>query len=151
MQSEINKIINNIAKELSGNEFWITGFILEFVPDFRKLILEFIDGFGKSFANNLIRLDKIMVFILAGYLLFISFISICQYAKSRDITEATNSKWCYFLMALSNPYIMWAQLIINVKYFNLLFDHTIGWFKLALFLIIFFQCVIAFGTAAEQI
>lgn len=76
MQSEVNKIINSIAKELSGNEFWITGLILEFIPSFRRLIVEFIDGFGKSFANNLMRLDKIMIFILAGYLLFISIISV---------------------------------------------------------------------------
>lgn len=150
MQSEVNKIINSIAKELSGNGFWITGLILEFIPSFRRLIVEFIDGFGKSFANNLMRLDKIMIFILAGYLLFISIISVYQWITSRDITESTYFKWCYFLKTLSNPYIMWSQLIMNVKFFNLFFDQKIGWFKLALLLIIFFQCIIAFGTSVEQ-
>lgn len=158
--SEINKIIENIAQKLSGTEYWLIALCLEIIfPKFRKIIVDLLNGFGKPFSNELISLDKIMLYVLMTYLLFIASKAIYEKLVHNDVTIITYRQWGNFLGALLNPCIMWGQLMINSIYISSFFSRVNDpfssqpsfYFQASVVIITIFQVILAVSVSEAKL
>ncbi|MGM9908430.1 MAG: hypothetical protein ACI31O_01170 [Limosilactobacillus vaginalis] len=148
--SEVNKMIDNIAKELSGEMYWLIGFGLElFIPAFRKIIIELLNGMGPKIFDNLINLDKIMIYIFGTYLLII----IIEFLLAKIKINLGNvyAQWYYFLNTLLNPCVMWGQLIINSIYINTFKVGTgSNLLEVLIFIVTFLQAMLAISVVVSK-